>query len=148
MTTRTMGLQPLSTLASLLLLGSCMMFFGGEVLHGAEVEQDRIEEIAALLSEKPAGFGLPTANRQAWKQLLKNDSFRRRIRDAEELLGKPIPDQPDDLYLDFSRTGNRTRWQRVSGLRRGRVTALALAECLENEGRFVPAFEEVVGVLC
>jgi len=148
MTTRTTGRPPLPAGATLLFLGVCVMFFQGPVLTGAEVDENRIEQIAALLSEKPAGFGLPISDRRAWKKLLKNDSFRKRIQDAAELLGKPIADQPDDLYLDFSRTGNRTRWQRVSGLRRTRVRSLALAECLENKGRFVPAFEEIVRVLC
>ncbi len=124
------------------------MFFQSPALTGAEFDDNRIGQIAALLSEKPAGFGLPVSDRRAWRKLLKNDSFTRRIQDAAELLGKTIPDQPDDLYLDFSRTGNRTRWQRVSGLRRGRVRTLVLAECLENKGRFVPAFEEIVRALC
>jgi hypothetical protein len=115
---------------------------------GAEVDENRIRQIAALLSEKPAGFGRPATDRSAWNKLGKNDSFSRRIRDAEQLLEQPIPDQPDDLYLDFSRTGNRTRWQRVAGLRRGRVTTLAVAECLENEGRFILAFEEIVRAIC
>jgi hypothetical protein len=114
---------------------------------GEEIDENRIEKIAALLSEKPAGFGLPASDRNAWKELRRNDSFKKRISEAERLLEQPIPDQPDDLYLDFSRTGNRTRWQRVSGLRRGRVRTLVLAECLENKGRFVPAFEQIVRAL-
>jgi hypothetical protein len=70
------------------------------------------------------------------------------VAEAERRLGEPIPEQPDDLYLEFSRTGNRTHWQRVAGQRRGRVDAFALAECLENKGRFIPAFEEAVAALC
>ncbi len=81
------------------------------------------------------------------KKLARNDSFQKIILDAEKLLQQPIPEQPDDLYLDFSRTGNRTRWQRVSGIRRGRIRTFALAECLENKGRFIPAFEKIVSVL-
>lgn len=113
-----------------------------------EIDENRIHEISLLLSEKPAGFGLPISERSAWEDLAKKDSFKRIIPDAERLLKQAIPEQSDDLYLDFSRTGNRTRWQRVSGRRRGRVRTLALAECLENKGRFVPAFEAIVRVLC
>ncbi len=111
-------------------------------------DQNRIKDITAMLPKKPAGFGSPITERNAWKKLAQNDSFKKVIFEAEKLLQKPIPEQPDDLYLDFSRTGNRTRWQRVAGLRRGRVRTLVLAECLENKGRFIPAFEEVVRVLC
>ncbi|MHC4325635.1 MAG: heparinase II/III domain-containing protein [Planctomycetota bacterium] len=113
-----------------------------------ELDENRIETIAAKLSEKPASFGLPINNRSVWKKLSEKDSFRKIISDAETLLEQAIPEQPDDLYLDFSRTGNRTRWQRVSGRRRARVRTFAMAECLENKGRFVPAFEEIVRVLC
>ena len=113
-----------------------------------ELDENRIREISQLLSNKPAGFGLPIGERSAWDDLAEKDSFKRIISEARELLKQDIPEQPDDLYLDFSRTGNRTRWQRVSGRRRGRVRTFALAECMENKGRFVPAFEEIVRVLC
>jgi len=113
-----------------------------------EMDENRIREISQLLSNKPAGFGLPISERKAWDGLAEKDSFKRIISEARELLKQDIPEQPDDLYLDFSRTGNRTRWQRVSGRRRGRIRIFALAECMENKGRFVPAFEEIVRVLC
>jgi len=112
------------------------------------IDQARLKNVTALLSKKPKGFGEPVTDRNAWNKLAKNNSFKGIITDAEKLLREPIPDQPDDLYLDFSRTGNRTRWQRVSGRRRGRVRTLVLAECLENKGRFVPAFEEIVRAVC
>jgi hypothetical protein len=119
-----------------------------EKLVLAAVDQDRILSTVALLPERPSGFGSPITDRGVWEKLARHDSFRRIIPDAERLLQEPIPEQPDDLYLDFSRTGNRSRWQRVSGLRRGRVKTLILAECLEDKGRFIPAFEELVQVLC
>jgi hypothetical protein len=130
------------------------IFAGAASVRGAapaeapEIDKGRISQIAAMLSEKPKGFGATINDRAAWEQLGKNDSFAETLKEAQELLQRPIPEQPDDLYLDFSRTGNRTRWQRVSGQRRGRVSTLVLAECLENKGRFMPAFEEIVRALC
>ncbi len=112
------------------------------------IDQNRIKEIAEMLDEKPAGFGRPITDRGAWEKLSKNDSFKSVISEAEKLLREPIPEQPDDLYLDYSRTGNRTRWQRVSGRRRGRISTLALAECIENKGRFIPACEKIVQAIC
>ena len=137
------------TLTALLVVPAFVMSVRGVTLAAAgEVDENRIETIAARLSGKPAGFGLPIGNRGVWKKLSDNDSFGKIISEAEKLLEQAIPEQPDELYLDFSRTGNRTRWQRVSSRRRSRVRTFALAECMENKGRFMPAFEEIVRVLC
>ncbi len=111
-------------------------------------ETARLDKTAAMLDAEPCGFGRPCADRKAWERLASNRSLTQIIERAEDLLKQPIHDLPDDLYLDFSRTGNRRRWERVSGRRRSRVTTLALAECLENRGRFVPAFEEAVREIC
>ncbi len=109
---------------------------------------ERVSAIAAMLAEHPAGVGRPITDRAAWESPPMKAAAGGVIAEAEKLLAEPIPDQPDDLFLEFSKTGNRTHWQDVSGRRRGRVTTLVLAECLENKGRFVPAFEQVVAALC
>ncbi len=112
------------------------------------LDADRVAEVAAMLPERPAGLGRPITDRAAWDALAAKDAYQQVIARAEKLLSEPLPEQPDDLYLDFSRTGNRTRWQKVSGQRRGRLTPLVLAECAENKGRFLAAIEEVVQALC
>jgi len=137
------------TLTQLILIACCAIFIQSAALAAVgELDEKRIEQIAAQLCERPAGFGSPIGDRDFWKGLAKNGSFKRVISEAEGLLDTPIPDQPDDLFLDFSRTGNRTRWQRVAGRRRGRVHTLVVAECLENKGRFLPAFDQIVRSLC
>jgi len=139
----------LSSFVTLILVPCSISLFQRTALGAVEtIDQNRIEYITMLLPKKAVGFGSPIADRDAWEKLAKNGSFQNIIIEAENLLQTPIPEQPDDLYLDFSRTGNRTRWQRVSGSRRGRVRTLTLAECLENKGRFIPAFEEIIRVLC
>ena len=101
-------------------------------------DPERIEAVASMLVEHAAGFGCPIADRGAWDALARTGPFTRVVRRAERLLRTPLPDQPDALYLDFSRTGNRTRWQKVAGHRRGRVRWFVLAECIENRARFIP----------
>ena len=136
--------QSLFTLTTLTFIFGCGVFLQcAAAADAGAFDEGRLAKVAASLREEPAGFGLPIGDRSLWKELSGNGSFAKTISEAEKLLQEPIPEQPDDLYLDFSRTGNRTRWQRVSGQRRGRIPTLVLAECLENKGRFVPAFEEV-----
>ncbi len=101
----------------------------------------RVKAIAAMLSEKPQGLGMPLAHREAWED-------KKIPAIAERYLTEPLPEQPDELYLDFSRTGNRTRWQNVAGQRRGRLAPLVWAECVENKGRFLPAIEALIRALC
>ena len=104
--------------------------------------------IAQLLPAKPTGLGRPAADRTAWKAVAKTDGYRAIVGNAAKILGSPLPDQPDDLYLDFSRTGNRNRWQRVAGRRRGRIRLFAIAECVENHGRFITDLEKVIAAVC
>ncbi|MBL7141141.1 MAG: heparinase II/III family protein [Planctomycetes bacterium] len=111
------------------------------------IETAEVRAVADLLGENPAGFGRPITDRPAWGRLAKMSAFRSAVREAEALLAKPLPDQPDDLYLEFSRNGNRSRWQRVAFLRRGRVSDFTIAECLENKGRFLPPLEETIRAL-
>ncbi|MGB2807048.1 MAG: hypothetical protein WBC22_04885, partial [Sedimentisphaerales bacterium] len=135
-------------IAFFLVLGSMPLFQNVVWAEAEGIDQNRIKNITDMLDEKPAGFGTPITERKTWKKLAQNDSFKSVLSEAEKLLKEAIPEQPDDLYLDFSRTGNRTRWQRVSGRRRRRIHTLVLAECMENKGRFLPAFEEIVRAIC
>lgn len=131
--------------------GSLILTFLVATGLGDAQEQDfeaRVKAIAEMLPEQATGLGRPANDRAAWEKLRQQEWAEGLLRRAEALLTEPLPEQPDDLYLDFSRTGNRSRWQRVSGQRRGRIAPLVLAECLENKGRFLPAFEELVRALC
>jgi hypothetical protein len=100
-----------------------------------------------MLRSTPTVFGATVADREAWSRLAKHPAYGKVVAEAEKALAKPFPDQPDDLYLDFSKTGNRTRWQRVSADRRGRVPTYVLAECVENKGRFIAPLVAVIEAL-
>jgi hypothetical protein len=104
----------------------------------------QVKRFTHLLPKTPQGVGRPIGDRQAWEAVAKEPAFKGVVRAAEKLMATPIPELPDDLYLDFSRTGNRTRCQRVLSQRHSRFAALTLAECLENRGRFLPAIEEAI----
>lgn len=113
-----------------------------------QLDAARIEAVTKMLPETPVGLGPRINDRAAWAKLGQIEALKQRAAQADKLLTEPLPEQPDDLFLEFSRTGNRTHWQNVSGKRRGRLTPLVLAECLENKGRFLPALEELLKALC
>ncbi len=111
-------------------------------------EAERIAEIAEMLAPIPAGLGRPIFHRKAWDALAAAQGADRVIRDAESCLNTPPPELPDELYLEFSRNGNRTRYQRPYGRRVSRLSALLKAECLENKGRFLAAIERDALAVC
>ncbi len=115
---------------------------------GVDLDPKRVEAIAALLPEKPTGFGKPISDRPAWEALGKQAAFSKIVARAELLISTPFPDSPDELYLEFSQNGNRGNYQKVASERRSQVRIFTLAECLENQGNFLPALEEVINELC
>jgi len=112
------------------------------------IDARRIEEIAALLPAQPRGVGRPVEDRAAWEAMARLSAFAKVIPAAEKLAAQPVPDVPDELYLDFSKTGNRRRFETAEGKRHSRISQLALAECLENRGRFLPGLEASIRAAC
>jgi hypothetical protein len=113
-----------------------------------DIPPARVQEIARWLPAQPAGFGRPITDRAAWEKLRSAKAFGGIIAEAERLARKPVPALPDDLYLDFSRTGNRDRCQKVMFERTDRIVNFTLAECLENRGRFMGPLTETIELLC
>lgn len=108
----------------------------------------RLAEIAKALPELPRAAGQPSSERRFWTSVEVSELTKPAIARAEALLKEPLPDLPDDLYLDYSKTGNRTRYQDVNGRRMNRIPILALAEAAEGKGRFVKPLEEAIKAQC
>lgn len=108
----------------------------------------RVKALAAMLPESPCGVGRPIGDRRAWQAVAEAPPFREVVARAERLMASPLPEADDDLYLDFSRTGNRRRYERLRSQRHARFAELTLAECIENRGRFLPAIEESITAVC
>ena len=58
------------------------------------------------------------------------------VREAEKLIHTDWPTPQATTFLEFVRTGNRSRYQAVSYGRRQQLATLVLAECIEGKGRF------------
>jgi len=131
----------------------CGLVFGGdneESQQGPEggLDKERIKAIREVISERPTCFGRPISERGEWERLARKESFREVISEAEGFLKEPVPELSDELYLEYSRTGNRSRWEGVNRQRRSRLKSLVLAECLENKGRFLAGVEEIIAAHC
>lgn len=110
----------------------------------SEISSHRVRQIAASLPEKPRGFGSPISDRDFWESPAIRQRCADALKSAVQRLGKPYPAWSDDDYLDFSRTGRRTVGETMLRARNGWMEPLVLAECLENQGRFLPAILDVL----
>lgn len=114
----------------------------------AALDSPSLEAIAGMLTPRPTAFGRPIADRADWDPIAQSAAGRAVIAEAERILTTPMPEQSDDLFLEFTRIGNRVNWEGVARQRRDRVKWLTEAECLENKGRFLPELERTIRTLC
>ena len=70
------------------------------------------------------------------------------VQRGENVLDFEWPTLPATLFLDFARTGNRTRYQNEQNQRRNALGHLLLAECVEGKGRFVDQIVNGVWATC
>ncbi|MBN1910347.1 MAG: heparinase II/III family protein [Pirellulales bacterium] len=127
-----------------LVLFSCLTAFQAEAASTRRPEADRIAQWKEMLPATPRGVGRPITDREVWEGLKKDRNWKSVIRHAEQWQGKPFPELTDALYLEFSKNGNRSRCQSVIGQRHKRLGPLVVAECLENQGRFLPEIEKTI----
>ena len=119
----------------------------GFVLAAVAVEptpQDvrRVEEIAGWLPERPRADGMRIGERSAWERLAATEEARGLIAEAEKIAKRKPYEITDDDYTSYKRTGRRSRRFKLHYTgRRLDLGKLTVAECLTNEGRFLPAIE-------
>ncbi|WP_367568561.1 heparinase II/III family protein [Lacrimispora sp.] len=89
----------------------------------------------------------PASDRNAWESI-PEDLKKRLIKNGEELLNFHYPSLTATDYMEFSRNGNRSRFQDKLFLRRTALNALVLAECAEHEGRFLDDIINGLYMIC
>jgi len=108
----------------------------------------RVSAWKSMLRESAGGIGVPISNRQVWDGMAARADFKDIPARAAREAAQPLPEATDELYLDFSKTGTRRRYESVLSSRRRRQSLLVLAECLENRGRFLPEIERTLRAFC
>jgi hypothetical protein len=88
--------------------------------------------------------------RQAWEDLAhrKPEEAEFFVSTARGLLGQEWPSLPAALFMDFQRTGNRTRFQEKCFRRRRNLFILVLAECLEGRGEYLDEIINGLWYIC
>ncbi|MCD6290006.1 MAG: heparinase, partial [Anaerolineae bacterium] len=105
----------------------------------------------ALCTASPQPPFPPAADRDAWEEVKKElgeEQTAAIIAQAEADAKAQIPSLPATLYLEFVRTGQREGYQIPRSRRRQMLSSLALAECLEYQGRFLDPLLNVAWAIC
>ncbi len=93
----------------------------------------------------------PAADRDAWQSIrtsIGEDHYHAIITEAEAAAAETLPSLPATLFLEFFRSGSRREYEDPWFRRRVIMADLALAECLEYEGRFLDPLLNVAWAIC
>ena len=107
-------------------------------------DPQRVAQIAAMLPEKPRGLGEPIDNREHWDALAKSKEFEFWVTSVEKDLDQKVAYLSEDFYREVAESGSRPAWYGFDHPRSNRLRRLAIAECLDNKGRFLPALEQAL----
>jgi len=107
-------------------------------------DMNRVKQIAALLNEKPSGFGNPCSDRATWNALKGSDKYISLLKEADLLLTKEMPAFDTDLYMGIFTKGDSQSGKDMLNQRLRWLVILCWAECLENNGKYLPKLEIVI----
>lgn len=113
-----------------------------------DLDEQEVQKVAAMLPEMPFGIAPSLSDRKEWKRLAGTPEGQKILKSAESLLKEAMLELTDDVYMDYFKTGNRDRGQKVISGRWRRFRCLALAELLEGKSRFIPALQDTIASLC
>ena len=117
--------------------------------QNATIPQNRIQEIAAMLPDRPQGIGTSYKDRTFWNKIKESDDAKQLLeKEAPALLKQGMPPFVDSLYLHLNKTNVRLPGENMMNARYQYLYRLTLAECLENKRRYVPAIEKALVALC
>ena len=115
-----------------------------DLLAGRASESRLKEMLLSVDGWKP----FPTATDRAPWELLPKDARWAAIKAGEDALDYDWPALKAAHFLDYSRTGDRSRYQGERGQRRSNLSRLVAAECVEGKGRFVDQIVNGVWAIC
>jgi hypothetical protein len=108
-----------------------------------------ITELAKNLKEPLSCFNPypPASERKEWESL-SEDLKERLVKNGESYLKFDYPSLTAVDFMEFSRTGNRSRFEDKQFSRRIALDSLVLAECVEHQGRFLDDIINGLFVIC
>ena len=110
----------------------------------AELDAARVAQLAPLLADMPQGSGPRCSDRAAWGTPVMAQRLSALTAAASKLVMQGFPAWNDEAYLESSSKGTRPNGERMMNARKAWLYPLVLAECVEAQGRFLPAIEKTL----
>jgi hypothetical protein len=119
----------------------------GETAPLTPLTPGRVDYFASVLPEVPGGIGRPADDREAWTRVASFASIQKLKSDAEAVRVEAVPELPDSLFLEFTKTGSRIGYERAFRRRTELLSLFTMAECIDNDGRYLPAIETYLAAI-
>lgn len=124
----------------------------GVPYESSALEVLEISGIESILRDTSGSLPyIPASDRETWMQIRRQlgmEAVGNCLAEAAEVAEEPLPVLPASLYLQVERTGERAPYERMVWDRTNRLAVLTLAECLENERRFVDPLLDLGWAIC
>ncbi len=116
--------------------------------HNAGTKSWGADCLSGLGDVLPVFVPAPAVSDRAYWTAVPASLRSRLIADGEAALGAPWPALTARAYRAFTQTGNRVDYETDYFARRRRINALALAEAIEGEGRYIDTLIDGIIAVC
>ena len=112
------------------------------------VDEERVQTLAAMLSDEPIVMGRPRSDRAFWGALAATPAGQEYVKNARALKAKGVPPPPDpQLFLDDWENNTGNYWKALWPLFKSHLRSAVIAECLTDTGEFIPMIEDSLRAL-
>ena len=101
-----------------------------------------------ILPNENIGFGKVIEDRISWEKVKTIPELNEVVSIANQLLNESLPELTDDIYLQYSRIGDRQVFDKLNHERGYRIEKYVLAECIEAKGKYIDSLEEIIKSIC
>src|SRR6476469_3310652 len=120
---------------------SCACFVNAQPTARNLLSHFSKEEVAQSLMPLSQWHPFPQTAKE-WEDILPDSMHEKIINQAQQYATLPFQPLSASLMMEYVRTGNRSNYQDTSFQKRERLFILALAESIEQKGRFTNAIAD------
>ena len=107
-------------------------------------EVTRVDQITKSITATTYSAAPSIEDRDFWTRVGRSTNYQSVVRDADHLATRTFAPLPDELYLEYSQIGNRSRYEKVYFAKLKAFRTLVIAECMQNDGQFIDAIQQAI----